>query len=459
MKLELGGKTMVVVGAGATGFALSRYLRGRHAEVILSDRSPADKVEGLATLTELGIRLDLGGHTPELFENADLIVISPGVPLTNPCLQAALTRGVPVMGEIELAFQELNVPVVAVAGTNGKSTTTSLIGEIFKAWGRRTFVGGNLGTPLIEAVQIGQWELAVAEVSSFQLEAIQTFRPRYAILLNISEDHLDRYAGMDEYVAAKANLFVNMTDRDTAVLNADDSRVMALAGTVRARKVFFSSSGELAEGMSLSGDALVWRQGAAEKAFLIHDLRLKGLHNLENIMAALIPALLEGCPPDLAWQAVCDFPGLEHRMNLVRRLGGVNWYNDSKGTNVGSVVKSLAGLPAPVTLIAGGRDKGGDYSPLRGLVKAKVAHLLLIGQAAERLCEALGDLTDTRILATLEEAVRTAFDITAAGGSVLFSPACSSFDMFSNFEERGRIFSQLVLALPEEAAVENHGTA
>ena len=350
---------MVVVGAGCTGFALSRYLRGRFAEVILSDRNPADKIEGLATLTDLGVRLDLGGHTQEIFESADLVVVSPGVPSNIPCLEGALAKGVPVMGEIELAFQELNVPMVAITGTNGKSTTTSLVGETFKAWGKRTFVGGNLGTPLIEAVEIGQWEWAVVEVSSFQLEVIQAFRPRYAVLLNISEDHLDRYPGMDEYVAAKANLFVNMNGEDMAILNADDDRVMAVADPISARKVYFSSRRELDEGMFLADDSLVWRNGTAEERFPVAELKLKGLHNLENVMAALVPALLEGCPSRIAWQAVCDFPGLEHRMKLVRQLNGVNWYNDSKGTNVGSVVKSLAGLSSPVTLIAGGKDKGG----------------------------------------------------------------------------------------------------
>ena len=450
---------MVVIGAGCTGFALSRYLRGRYAEVILSDRNPADKIEGLTALTDLGVRLDLGGHTRELFEAADLIVISPGVPLNIPCLEAAIARGVPVMGEIELAFQELGAPLVAITGTNGKSTTTSLVGEAFKGWGKRTFVGGNLGIPLIEAVAMGQWEWAVVEVSSFQLEVIQDFRPRHAILLNISEDHLDRYADMDEYVAAKANLFLNMSGEDTAVLNADDARVMAMAETIRARKVYFSSRQELPVGMFLAGDGIVWRDGATEERFPVAELKLKGLHNLENVMAALIPPLLEGCPQHLAWQAVCNFPGLEHRMKLVRELNGVSWYNDSKGTNVGSVVKSLAGLAAPVTLIAGGKDKGGDYTPLRDLVGEKVAHLLLIGQAAGRMREVLGDLTDTRILASLEEAVQAAHALTPRGGSVLLSPACSSFDMFSNFEERGRIFSQLVLDLPDGTDVVNHGTA
>ncbi len=450
---------MVVVGAGCTGFALSRYLRGRYAEVILSDKNLADQIEGLASLSALGIQFDLGGHTREVFENADLIVISPGVPLTIPCLEAAMACGIPVMGEIEFAFQELSAPLVAITGTNGKSTTTSLMGEVFKRWGKRTFVGGNLGIPLIEAAEMDHWAWLVAEVSSFQLEVLNDFRPRYGVLLNITEDHLDRYPAMDAYVAAKANLFSNMSAEDTAVLNADDSRVMEIAGAVRARKVLFSSRSGLPQGMCLDGETIVWRDGEAEEKFPISELKLKGMHNLENVMAALIPPLLEGCPARTAWQAVCDFPGLEHRMKLVRELNGVKWYNDSKGTNVGSVVKSLAGLAAPVTLIAGGKDKGGDYTPLCGPVREKVAQLLLIGQAAERMREVLGDLTRTRVLDSLEEAVRMAHALTDPGGSVLLSPACSSFDMFANFEERGRIFSELVLGLHEGPGVVNHGPA
>jgi UDP-N-acetylmuramoylalanine--D-glutamate ligase len=357
-----------------------------------------------------------------------------------------------VLGEIEIAFGELSAPLAAITGTNGKSTTTSLMGEMLSAWGKRTFVGGNLGTPLIEAVD-GEWDWLVAELSSFQLEAIDTFRPRYALLLNITEDHLDRYPDMASYVAAKLQVFANMGETDVAVLNAEDPLVMTAAAGIRPRRILFSSQRLLPEGMSLEGQEIVWRFAGAEQRFALDQLRLKGLHNVENVMAALIPPLLEGCPPQLAWSAACRFTGLAHRMVPVRVLDGVTWYNDSKGTNVGSVVKSLAGLAAPVTLIAGGKDKGGDYAPLAPLVRQKVAHLILIGQAAPRIAEVLGGLTHVERADSLEAAVARARQLTAPGGAVLLSPGCSSFDMFKSYEERGEVFTRAVRGLPEKETV------
>lgn len=445
------GRQIVVVGAGRSGRALADHFLAAGAEVVLSDNRPAQQLADLAALQGRGVLLDCGGHSRELFAAADLIAISPGVPLTLPVIAAALQKGVPVLGEIEIAFRELKAPLAAITGTNGKSTTTTLMGEIFQTWGRRTFVGGNLGTPLVEALDGSRWDWLVAEVSSFQLEAIETFRPKYGLLLNISEDHLDRYPDMAAYLAAKQRLFANMTGDDVAVLNGDDPLVLKLAAEVGCREVHFSSRNVPEEGMGLDGGDIVWRRNGTETRFPAAELRLKGLHNLENVMAALIPPLLEGCPPQTAWGAVCAFGGLDHRMVLVRELDGVTWYNDSKGTNVGSVVKSLAGLERPVTLIAGGRDKGGDYLPLVGQVKDKVAHLILIGEAADRIEAALGVLTDTVRAATLEEAVLLARRLTPPGGSVLLSPGCSSFDMFRSYAERGEVFVKAVQALPEDA--------
>jgi UDP-N-acetylmuramoylalanine--D-glutamate ligase len=452
MRRDFTGKKVVVIGAGATGLALTRYFSRRGAEVVLSDSRSAERIGDLGPLRELGVRLDLGGHTPELFMAADLVAVSPGVPLTVPAVEAARQAGVRVLGEIEIAFKELAAPLAAITGTNGKSTTTTLMGEMFSAWGKRTFVGGNLGTPLIEAVD-GEWDWLVAELSSFQLEAICDFRPRYALLLNITEDHLDRYPDMASYVAAKMQVFANMGEADVAVLNAEDSLVMAAAADIRPRRILFSSRRLLPEGMGLDGEEIVWRFAGAEQRFPVAMLQLKGLHNVENVMAALIPPLLEGCPAEVAWLAACRFAGLAHRMVPVRLLDGVTWYNDSKGTNVGSVVKSLAGLAAPVTLIAGGKDKGGDYAPLAPLVREKVANLILIGQAAPRIAEALGHLTRTERAETLEAAVSRARELTPPGGSVLLSPGCSSFDMFKSYEERGDVFTRAVLALPEKEAV------
>ncbi|PLX81653.1 MAG: UDP-N-acetylmuramoyl-L-alanine--D-glutamate ligase [Desulfuromonas sp.] len=452
MTPDLRNKKIVVVGAGRTGLALAGYFHERGAEVILSDRRPAARIAGLEPLRQAGVALDLGGHTAAYFGAADLVAISPGVPLSVPAVAGAIRLGVPVLGEVEVAFRELSAPMVAITGTNGKSTTTTLAGEIFQAWGRAVFVGGNLGTPLVEAVG-GAWDWIVAELSSFQLEGIESFRPRYAMLLNISDDHLDRYPDMAAYVAAKMRIFENMTDSDVAVLNADDPLVQEAAAAIRARRVEFSSRRLLPAGMGFEGGEIVWRWGGEEHRFPARELRLRGAHNLENVMAALIPPLLEGCPAQLAWRAACSCAGLPHRMELVRELDGVAWYNDSKGTNVGSVVKSLAGLAAPVTLIAGGKDKGSDYGPLAGPLREKVAHLVLIGQAAERMARDLAGHTDTVRVETLDDAVQRARELTPSGGSVLLSPACSSFDMFANFEERGDAFCRAVNALPQREAV------
>jgi UDP-N-acetylmuramoylalanine--D-glutamate ligase len=453
MQCDYRNKKVIVVGAGRTGLALTRYFSRRGAAVTLSDNRSAEKIAQLEVVQGMNVNLDLGGHTRALFEKADLVVISPGVALTTPAVTAALNKGVSVLGEIEVAFHELSAPLAAITGTNGKSTTTALMGEIFQAWGKRTFVGGNLGTPLIEAVRRTDWDWIVGEISSFQLEAIHDFRPRYALLLNITEDHLDRYPDMAGYVAAKLRIFENMAGSDVAVLNAEDSLVLDAGKTIKPNRVLFSSCRLLPEGMGFEDGDIVWRMDGAEKRFNARQLRLKGLHNVENVMAALIPPLMEGCPSEIAWKAACDFTGLAYRMVEVRQLDGVSWYNDSKGTNVGSIVKGLAGLTSPVTLIAGGKDKGGEYAPLVDLVRDKVVHLILIGQAAQRMAAVLGDLTHTEQASSLEEAVRLARELTPRGGSVLFSPGCSSFDMFKNFEERGEVFTRVVLDLPEREAV------
>lgn len=446
-------KQVVVVGAGRSGLALCDFFCRREARVTLSDRRSREELSDLAAGWEGRLRLDLGGHTPEVFCAADLVVISPGVPLDIPAIAAAMEQGVPVLGEIEIAWRELAAPVVGITGTNGKSTVTALCGEIFTAWGRQTFVGGNLGTPLISAVDGTDWNWLVVEISSFQLEAIRDFRARWGLLLNLSEDHLDRYPDMASYQAAKARLFENQTPSDFAVVNLDDAACMHLAAAGRARQIGFSSSRVPEQGMGYRDGNIVWRWQGQERLFPVARMRLKGLHNVENVMAAMIPPLVEGCPGELAWDTVCAFSGLPHRMVLVRTLDGVAWYNDSKGTNVGSVVKSLAGLEAPVTLIAGGKDKGGDYRVLRGTVAEKVAHLILIGQAAGRMEQALGDCATIHRAGTLPEAVTLARRLTPTGGSVLLSPGCSSFDMFRSFEERGEVFTKAVLDLPETEKV------
>lgn len=449
MRIDYPQKKIMIVGAGQTGLALCRYFCNRNARVTLSDSRSTEKISGLDELTSLGVTLDLGGHNTAQFLASDLIVISPGVPLSLPPLQAAAAAAIPILGEIEIAYRELDAPLIAITGTNGKSTTTTLIGEIYTAWGKHPFVGGNLGTPLIEATRRVDYDVIVAEISSFQLEAVDQFHPHYALLLNLSEDHLDRYPDMTSYVAAKREIFKRMTADDVAICNADDPRIATFAEEIAPQKIYFSSQRVLNEGISYDGACIIWRYRGTESRFPVSELQIKGQHNIENVMAALVAPLCDGCPPELAWSAVCAFRGLKHRMNLVRVLGGVAWYNDSKGTNVGSVVKSLEGLSAPVTLIAGGKDKGGDYGPLAELITAKVHHLILIGQASDRIAAALGRLTHTVRAASMEEAVAIAHDLTVAGGTVLLSPGCSSFDMFTSYAERGNVFSAAVDKLPE----------
>lgn len=449
MKLNFKNKRIVVIGAGLSGQALARYLVERGATVALSDQRNREEIVGIEKLHGLPIRFDLGGHSLELFEQADLVAVSPGVPLECKPLQRAASCGIPLLGEVEIASRELNMPIIGVTGTNGKSTTTSMIGEAMLAWGKNYFVGGNLGTPLVEACH-GGTDGVVVELSSFQLETIDQFHPSIGLLLNLSSDHLDRYADLESYYRAKLEIFRNMTSDDFAVLNADDSDVQLLTADILSTKVWFSAKGRLVEGMSRLGDKLVWRWNGAHVELPLSDFKLAGEHNIENGMAALIPPLLMGCPAELAWHAICSFNGLDHRMQLVRTLNGVNWYNDSKGTNVGSVVKSLSGFASNVTLIAGGKDKGGDYSPLRPLLEQKVEHLILIGEAAQRMAAELSGCCEIRMASSLEAAIQQSYELTPSGGVVLLSPACSSFDMFTNYQVRGYEFERLVNQLPSD---------
>jgi UDP-N-acetylmuramoylalanine--D-glutamate ligase len=451
MKLE--DKKILVVGLARTGVAVARFLAEQGAQVTVTDmKDDAELAPWMAKLEDLSINYQLGQHDKHTFLMADLIVVSPGVPMDIKPLQLARAQKRTVISEIELAAAFITAPIAAITGTNGKTTTTTLTGEIFRACGFPTFVGGNIGNPLIDLVESGeQVERVVVELSSFQLEGISRFRPQVAVLLNITEDHLDRYATFQEYIDAKARIFENQTADDFAVLNMDDPLVAAYADKLTARVVPMSRERELAEGICCRDGIITFRWEGYEERFPTEGLKLKGVHNLDNVMAALATTLLLGCDAPRALAAVEDFPGLPHRMELVGTVGGVSWYNDSKGTNVGSVVKSLESFAGQVTLIAGGKDKGGDYAPLAELVRERVSHLILIGEAKERIRSALGHLTDTRNAGSLEEAVALAHQLTAPGGVVLFSPACSSFDMFRSYEERGERFAALVGKLWEGA--------
>jgi len=332
-----------------------------------------------------------------------------------------------------------------VTGTNGKTTTTLLIGEMFKQDGKKVAVGGNVGDPLILFAEGGdRWEVLVVEVSSFQLEGIEHFRPRLSVLLNITEDHLDRYAHYEDYIDAKARIFLNQGSEDVAILNKDDPIVVGRAEGVSAKKIFFSLREKLDQGTFSNGQTITFRFGTREEDYPLSRALLKGIHNVENMMAALTTARTYGCSKEAIEMALQRFEGLEHRLEFVREIEGVRFYNDSKGTNVGSVVKSLQSFSEPILLIAGGKDKKGDLSSLKELIRRRVKRLILIGEAKGRMGQELGGLTETATAETLQEAVSLAHQIAQKGDIVLLSPACSSFDMFKDYKERGKIFKEAV---------------
>jgi UDP-N-acetylmuramoylalanine--D-glutamate ligase len=437
--MELKNKNILVVGLAKTGVACARFLASRGATVTVTDmRGEAALAGPLAELGGYEIRWELERHNVETFLASDLIVVSPGVPMELPQLVTAQKAGKEIISEIELASRFIDVPLVAITGTNGKTTTTTLLGAIFKHNGYHTFVGGNIGTPLIEMVESHDLpDQVVAEISSFQLEWITSFRPTCAALLNLSEDHLDRYPSYQAYIDAKLRIFENQTEDDFAVVNADDPLVREQTRNLKAHLFPFSRLVELDEGIFFRDGVITYRHNGREECFPTAAIRLQGVHNLENIMAALACALLLGCRPDESFETVLCFEALHHRMEFVREVNGVRYYEDSKATNVGSVEKALESFDN-ITLIAGGKDKGGAYAPLAPLVAERVSHLVLIGEAAERMQAELGALTDTRRATSLEEAVQLAAGITQPGGTVLMSPACSSFDMFRDYEERAQ---------------------
>jgi UDP-N-acetylmuramoylalanine--D-glutamate ligase len=448
--MDLRGKKVLVVGSARTGVAAVRFLAGRGARVKVSDAKPAgDLGAALKALGDVPVEWELGGHTLPTFLKADLIVVSPGVPMDVEPLAKARAEGIPVMSEVELASRFLRRPLIAITGTNGKTTTTTLIGEMLRASGKSAFVGGNIGNPLIEYVGTQQEEeWVVAEISSFQLEGTLKFRPKISALLNITEDHLDRYPNFQEYIRAKGRIFQNQHKEDWAVLNADDPLTFQFAHRVECQVVLFSAQRRVPVGSSLEKGGISFQgTDGKETTFSLERLKIRGAHNLENLMAAINSCMICGCPPEALQGVIDEFPGLEHRLEWVRDMDGVSFFNDSKGTNVGAVVKSLVSFQRPILLIAGGRDKGGDYGPLKKLIAERVKGMALIGEAKEGMEGALGGLTETVKVDTLEDAVHWAFSKAAPGDVVLLSPACSSFDMFENYQERGKRFKSIVYGL------------
>ncbi|MFA6147503.1 MAG: UDP-N-acetylmuramoyl-L-alanine--D-glutamate ligase [bacterium] len=442
------GKQVIVAGAGRSGLLAARLLAGEGARVALrDDRSRADVVASLGEPIPAGVDFLRGMPGEGEVKESALLVVSPGVPRERLPLESLAAAGVPVWGELELGFRRFRGKVAAITGTNGKSTVTTLVGGMASRAFPRVFVGGNLGTPFVAAAG-DPCDWGVVEVSSFQLESIASFRPRVAALLNLTEDHRDRYAAKEAYFEAKMAIFRNQGPSDTAVVNADDPEVTARLGSIRARILPFSVSRTLEEGVFLSGEDMVFRTASGEERYPRGVLKIPGLQNVENALAAIAVARSMEIPPPAVHAELARFPGLPHRVEFVRSVAGVSYYNDSKGTNVGAVLAALGGFPEPVVLIAGGKDKGVDFRPLRDALGRKARAVVLLGEASGRMSRELAGAAPITVAGTLSQAVRAAAEAAREGDAVVFSPACSSFDMFRNFEERGEAFRKAVEELP-----------
>ena len=449
--LRLAGQRVLVVGLARSGVAAARVAHARGAQVTVTDRRAATELGPAVDELSASVELALGGHDLADFTRADLIVVSPGVPLSLPEIESARRQGVPVLAEVELGIRLLPpLPLVGITGTNGKSTTTALAGALLGR-DRRVFTGGNLGTPLCELVLQGrEVDALVLELSSFQLEGIGRLRPKVAALLNVTPDHLDRYRDVSAYALAKARLFMNQEAGDFALANARDARTVALAGSSRAELLTFGfgEPGPRSARADASGGILVSPGQAAPERYLVRSRALRGRHNLENAMAAVLCARLLGVPGGQVQSGLDAFPGLPHRLELVRERAGVEWVNDSKATNVDSTQVGLAAFPAAtrprVVLILGGRGKRAPYAPLRPLFDQRVKALLTIGEDAPSIERELGDLSPTERAGTLLAAVRRAAALAQEGDVVLLSPACASYDQFKNYEDRGEAFRRLV---------------
>jgi UDP-N-acetylmuramoylalanine--D-glutamate ligase len=446
----LADKRVLVVGLGRSGIAAAALCAARGARVTVTDKRPAAELAGAAAKLPAGVAQELGEHRRETFVGADLIVLSPGVPAI-PELAAARAAGVEITGELELASYFVGGTIVGITGTNGKSTTTTLVGEMLRATGRPTFVGGNLGEPLAEAVGTPAAEaggFCVVEVSSFQLETAVTFRPHVAVLLNITADHLDRYDGMDGYAAAKARIFAAQTPADFAVVNFDDPLAVRAFDGALARREGFSIVETLATGAWLGGPLMVKLPGQPPESYPADLPWLLGQrHNQANALAALLAARLAGASPAEARAGLLAFRALSHRMELVAEVDGVAYFDDSKGTNVGAVVAALDHFPRPVILIAGGRDKGGDYAPLAEALRRVGRAAVLIGEAADKMQAAFRGVLPVERAPTLEAAVEAARRRARPGDAVVLSPACSSFDMFRDYAHRAEVFRGAVARL------------
>ena len=455
--MEVEGKKVLVLGAGRSGVAAARFLAARGAVVALNDRKALiDWPNEALHLKADGVGLMAGEVPSWLLDQIELVVLSPGVPANSIPVRYAERAGAEVIGEVELAFRFLKGRVVGITGTNGKTTTTALIGELLKDAGLPTQVGGNIGTPLISLTDESRddgW--TVVELSSYQLETTKEFRPAVAVVLNVMPDHMDRYESLMDYAAAKHRIFLNQTFEDVAVLNADDEIVSSWARGLSAHVVLFSTERDLEEGLFLRGRELVCRTSEGERVLMTRDeMQLKGLHNVQNVLAALAAGLACGASPESMRETVRRFAPVEHRLERVAEVGGVTFYNDSKATNVDAAVKAVEALaeePGRIVLILGGRGKNAPYAPLAPLVEKRGRALVLVGEDAERIEQELGAYAPVERAADMPDAVRRAGRLAQPGDAVLLAPACASFDMFTSYEHRGRVFKEAVRSIQQSA--------
>jgi UDP-N-acetylmuramoylalanine--D-glutamate ligase len=449
--IELSGKRVLVVGLGKSGLAAAHFLKERGARVTVSDARPATLIAELSELLDQGFMVEAGSHGLLTFRRQDLIVVSPGVPMSTPVLTQVRAMGAHIIGELELGVEFLQGEVIGVTGSNGKTTTTSLLGEILKAAGRPTLVGGNIGLPVTALVAESTAESwSVIEVSSFQLETVETFRPRIAVVLNITPDHLDRHGSFETYAAAKARITEFQTSDDFLVLNGEDKQTQMVAAETKAQIYWFSGRRQIKQGAFVHGESIFFTKSEGAKpepVMPVAEITLAGTHNVENVLAAVCAARLAGVEVETIRAAVGAFKAVEHRLEFVRELDGVRYYNDSKATNVDATMKAVASFDGGIHLILGGKDKDSDYTVLAPLLRERVKTVVTIGSAAEKIERELDGVVKIESAETLARAIAFAHETAAAGDTVLLAPACSSFDQFENYEQRGRVFKELVQAL------------
>ena len=444
--MELAGKKIVVIGMGKTGIATAVFLGCRGASVVVIDEKPQREWGDAFQQLSGPSWLTVGSYDVTALAGVDLVVPSPGVPPHHEILLAAQEKNIPIISEIELAYRFIQVPIIAVTGTNGKTTTTTLLGEILAHAGKKVFVGGNIGNPLIEYAGSPQTDdFIVAEISSFQLQWIKTFRPHAAILLNITCDHINYHGSFEAYRGVKARIFEHQTQSDLAILNAEDAAQEGLASSIPVQVVPFSSKRKLPAGIFLRDDLIVYQKpDGTQECYPLSMIRLPGLHNVENVMAAVAAARFCGCSPESIVEAVSHFRGLPHRIEFAGEKNDVKFYDDSKGTNVDAVLRALQTFSAPVILLLGGRDKDGNFEALQPQLKAKTKEVVLFGEARDRIQPQIGNHVPVKKEMTLKAAVEHAYRDARPGDVVLLSPGCASFDEFANYKERGNYFKEVV---------------